>query len=55
MFLSKYMTITIVILQTPKALGLSFYDVDNSDNRLQIETPKALGLSYYDIDNSDNR
>ena len=53
MFLSKYMTIAIVILQTPKALGLSFYDVDNSDNRVQA--PKALGLSYYDVDNSDNR
>ena len=49
------MTIAIVIFQTQKALGLSFYDVDNSDNQLQIETPKALGLSYYDIDNSDNR
>jgi hypothetical protein len=55
MFLSQYMTITIVFLQTPKSLGLSFYDVDNSDNQLQIETPKALGVSYYDIDNSDNR
>ena len=53
MFLSKYMTIAIVILQTPKSLGLSFYDVDNSDNRVQA--PKALGLSYYDVDNSDNR
>ena len=55
MFLSKYMTIAIIILQTPKAFGLSFFDVDNSDNRLQIEIPKALGLSYYDIDNSNNR